>query len=120
MSEKVWRVYASREITVYTSSSVVDPLAAEECRSWAVSRWSEDPMPAGSVLIVREKPGIAGRHSVRIVFPTAMSDHPSKEAAEDFLKQEPQPAPRVVEAGSAEEAKLIEFARKVRQHARRG
>lgn len=119
MSEKNWRLYASNEVVVYTSSSANDPLAAEECRAWAVSRWSEDPVPPGCVVIGRVKPGVAGRHSVRLLVPRLHSLHASEEGARDFEASEEGSKltrPIIVKVGSEDELAVLRLAAEVSRH----
>jgi hypothetical protein len=115
MSEKVWRLYASKEITVYTSSSVNDPLAAEECRAWATNWWHENPPPAGSVVISRVKTGVAGRHSVRLVIPGFVADYEAESDAR--TAQTVRSGAVVVKIGSDEELAVLALAKEVSRYA---
>lgn len=111
-----WRVYASTPVTLYTSQSSNDPLAAEEVRSWVVDKFAEDPLMRASVLPRRVDPGKAGRWEVVLMVPglAVKTEFDSEADARNAIDKAPHlRVPLAVQAGSEEEARLVDRGRRL-------
>jgi hypothetical protein len=111
-----WRVYASTPVTLYTSSSSNDPLAAEEVRAWTVDKFAEDPLMQSSVLTRRVDPKRAGAWEVVLMVPglAIKTEFDSEAGAMEAIDRAPHlRVPLAVQAGSEQEASLIDRGRRL-------